>query len=50
MPYWEVFTPENAFTPEDKEQLSQARDDWRLLSQRRPATPARSPTRPRPST
>jgi phenylpyruvate tautomerase PptA (4-oxalocrotonate tautomerase family) len=24
MPYWEIFTPENAFTPEDKEQLSEA--------------------------
>jgi 4-oxalocrotonate tautomerase family enzyme len=24
MPYWEIFTPENAFTNEDKEQLSQA--------------------------
>jgi len=23
MPYWEIFTPENAFTPEDKEQLSE---------------------------
>jgi phenylpyruvate tautomerase PptA (4-oxalocrotonate tautomerase family) len=22
MPYWEIFTPESAFTPEDKEQLS----------------------------
>ena len=22
MPYWEIFTPENAFTEEDKEQLS----------------------------
>jgi 4-oxalocrotonate tautomerase family enzyme len=24
MPYWEIFTPENAFTAEDKEQLSEA--------------------------
>lgn len=24
MPYWEIFTPQNAFTPRDKEQLSQA--------------------------
>jgi phenylpyruvate tautomerase PptA (4-oxalocrotonate tautomerase family) len=24
MPYWEIFTPENAFTKEDKEQLSNA--------------------------
>ena len=23
MPYWEIFTPENAFTPKDKEQLSE---------------------------
>jgi phenylpyruvate tautomerase PptA (4-oxalocrotonate tautomerase family) len=23
MPYWEIFTPENAFTPADKEQLSE---------------------------
>ncbi|MEW2121183.1 tautomerase family protein [Streptomyces sp. NPDC005474] len=23
MPYWEIFTPENAFTDEDKEKLSQ---------------------------
>jgi phenylpyruvate tautomerase PptA (4-oxalocrotonate tautomerase family) len=23
MPYWEIFTPENAFTPEGKEQLSE---------------------------
>lgn len=22
MPYWEIFTPENAYTPEDKERLS----------------------------
>ncbi|GGS24396.1 hypothetical protein GCM10010269_73920 [Streptomyces humidus] len=24
MPYWEIFTPENAYTPEDKEQLAEA--------------------------
>jgi phenylpyruvate tautomerase PptA (4-oxalocrotonate tautomerase family) len=24
MPYWEIFTPENAYTPDDKEQLSAA--------------------------
>ncbi|MEU2337253.1 tautomerase family protein [Streptomyces sp. NPDC006654] len=24
MPYWEIFTPENAYTPEDKQQLSEA--------------------------
>jgi phenylpyruvate tautomerase PptA (4-oxalocrotonate tautomerase family) len=24
MPYWEIFAPENAFTPEDREQLSEA--------------------------